>query len=112
MSKYQGWTNYETWAVNLWLENSEGDYREWTERADAAFGEVIDKADEESYDDCVAEAAHDLARDMRNELAEAAPDLGCTLWADLLSAALSEVDWYEIATAWVQTARENRGVDK
>jgi len=24
--KYQGWTNHETWALNLWLTNEEGIY--------------------------------------------------------------------------------------
>lgn len=24
--KYNGWTNWETWNVNLWLCNNEGDY--------------------------------------------------------------------------------------
>lgn len=26
--KYQGWSNYETWNVNLWLNNDEATYRE------------------------------------------------------------------------------------
>ena len=29
---YQGWTNYETWAVNLWLDNEEGVHDYWRER--------------------------------------------------------------------------------
>ena len=23
---YNGWTNYETWAVKLWMDNEEGSY--------------------------------------------------------------------------------------
>lgn len=26
IEKYNGWSNYGTWAVNLWLTNDEGDY--------------------------------------------------------------------------------------
>lgn len=31
-NEYNGWTNYETWAVNLWIDNDGGTER-WTERA-------------------------------------------------------------------------------
>jgi hypothetical protein len=24
--KYNGWTNYETWNMNLWVQNEEGSY--------------------------------------------------------------------------------------
>lgn len=26
---YEGWTNYETWLVNLWIENDEASYLFW-----------------------------------------------------------------------------------
>jgi len=32
--KYNGWTNYETWAVKLWMDNEEPSYRYWRERAE------------------------------------------------------------------------------
>ena len=30
---YQGWANYETWAVNLHITNDYNSYNYWTERA-------------------------------------------------------------------------------
>lgn len=82
--KYNGWTNYETWAVNLWIGNDEPSYRYWRAAARATKGskqtQVIS-----------------LANQLKDEFAYAKPDLGATVWADLLGAALSEVDWDEIA---------------
>jgi hypothetical protein len=31
---YNGWTNYETWAVSLWLDNEQPSYLYWREQAD------------------------------------------------------------------------------
>ena len=39
---YNGWTNYETWLVNLWMSNDEGSYNYWNERA----AEIIKGADD------------------------------------------------------------------
>ena len=36
-NKYQGWTNYETWAVKLWIDNEEGSSDYWRERARDAY---------------------------------------------------------------------------
>ena len=32
---YNGWPNYETWNVMLWMDNEEGNYRHYRERVDA-----------------------------------------------------------------------------
>ncbi len=26
---YNGWSNYETWNVKLWMDNDEGSYNYW-----------------------------------------------------------------------------------
>ena len=31
--KYNGWTNYETWATALWLDNERESYDYWREQA-------------------------------------------------------------------------------
>lgn len=71
MGTYEGWSNYETWAVNLWLENDEGSYRYWCDRAKAL------------YDEHGKDAANLLAEQFQEELEEQAPDLGASLYSDL-----------------------------
>jgi len=86
---YNGWTNYETWNVALWIDNEEGTYSERCDLAERAT---------DSYR---------LAQDIKAWINEMAPDLGASLFSDLLSAALSEVNWEEIAENWYNEAHEN-----
>ena len=37
MNTHNGWTNYETWLVKLWQDNSEGDPQCWPITANAQF---------------------------------------------------------------------------
>ena len=84
---YNGWSNYETWNVALWMDNDEGSYLYWKEQAVDALSQNDNEKDD---------AASDLARLLKDEHEENTPTVtGC--YADLLNAALSEVDWYEIA---------------
>jgi hypothetical protein len=92
MATYNGWNNYETWAVALWLDNEEGSYRYWRECAKAVLRENVR----------VDEAKSGLASMLRDQLQEAMPDLGCSLWADLLNSAFCEVDWHEIAASMLE----------
>lgn len=97
MSDYNGWTNYETWNVALWLDNDEGGYGYWNEQADEALERARGDKDE---------ATSELASQLSDSLSENAPDLGSSCYADLLSAALSEVNWYEIAGHYADAAKE------
>ena len=32
-NEYNGWYNYETWLVNLWMDNDQGSQEMWREHA-------------------------------------------------------------------------------
>jgi len=97
--KYNGWTNYETWNVKLWMDNAEGSYRCSQEQAQSAYDEA--EADESFTRE--ERATLDLADTLKAEYEEAMHDWleqskrQASVWADLLGAALSEVNWHEIA---------------
>ena len=40
-SSYNGWSNYETWVVNLWLGNVEGSYNTCRSLAQRCFEEAV-----------------------------------------------------------------------
>jgi hypothetical protein len=100
---YNGYANYETWAVILWLENEQGTARYWREVAhelkEAAPG--CQQVDEGLWS--VEQAAHfRLADRLKDEVTDEAPDLGPSLYSDLMQAAFCEVDWHEVAEAFLE----------
>jgi len=82
---YNGWSNYETWNCNLWLDN------------DGSVEYLIDRATELRADDPDS-AVYDLAKEIEAMIDDANP-IGdqSSMFSDLLSAALREIDCYEIA---------------
>ena len=103
---YNGWTNYETWAVKLWMDNEEGSYHYWAEAALDAWNDARDKYPNQFMN------RHDNARlilvdrlrnghDSESEHPVFAAADG-SVYADLLNAALSEVNWHEIADSLLE----------
>ena len=96
---YNGWTNYETWAVNLWLENSQGSYDYWCEQAQ----ECYDRTHGDAHDR-LGDATTALAGMLKDQHDEMADELGLLdseklgVFSDLITSSLSGVDWYEIAS--------------
>lgn len=95
---YNGWRNYETWVVKLWMDNEQPSYEYWLERVE----ENIKSATRHGADsnDAKQDAMNALAEELKSEHEEAMPEV-TGVFSDLLTAAMGEVDWYEIAEAMV-----------
>lgn len=85
--EYNGYYNVETWMVALWIDNEKGSQEYWREEAEQAI--KMSHGDEDS-------ARNTLEDWLRASHEENQPQT-TGLWADLLNAALSEVNWREIA---------------
>jgi bifunctional pyridoxal-dependent enzyme with beta-cystathionase and maltose regulon repressor activities len=89
--KYNGWNNYETWLVALWIDNEEWSYNYARELAQDV------KRENPNVDDIITHTGI-LADVLKDWIEETNPlKDNANLFTDLLNAALSEVDWMEIA---------------
>jgi len=98
-TKYNGWTNYETWCVNLWMSNDQGSDEYYRELAQ----ETYNRAEPEPSFTRDEVATRNLSDTLEGEFDERQSELvGVTgVFADLLNASLSEVNWYEIAEHYI-----------
>ncbi len=78
---YNGWSNYETWVANMWLNNDESSYR--------FLQDIVQEEGAPDY-----EKADWLESLLRYQLDDEI-DVPC-MWQDLLRHAFGQVDWLEI----------------
>jgi hypothetical protein len=104
---YNGYTNYETWNVSLWIDNDPGFYAMVEEQADEYLSDAI--RDNDNEEEAERDAIYNLSDWLENLIKdEYYPDnMGTGMYADLLGAALSKVNWYEIASNWIETVKDN-----
>ena len=109
MERYNGWANYETWNVKLWLDNEADEY--WREQAKERFQ---DSEAEEPFTRS-ENARRALASELEDAIGESAQELlkagkaESSMFADILGAALHEVNWDEIADAFLEDAEDDEG---
>jgi len=95
--EYNGWTNYETWAVNLWIDNDQGTQEFWREQAERARTNAVGT----QYRTRDRIASDNLAATLRESHESDAPESE-GVFGDLISAALGSVNWREIADALLE----------
>lgn len=84
-TEYNGWTNWETWQIPLWIDNDEGDY-------------LMKRRLLNHRSFCDANCAEQIAR-------QAFPD-GTP---DMSPGDMERVNWTEIASHWEDERAEMKG---
>lgn len=87
---YNGWTNYETWLANLWIDN---DWR-MSESFALQAGDLLGSYEED-------EATERLSGRIEEFFDQTRPDIENGFFSDIINASLREVNWREIARHYV-----------
>ena len=91
--RHNGYTNYETWAVALWIDNDEGSHNYWREQAEECYRDASPTRYSTRRDVAESSLADRLQSDHEDNMPEVSG-----IFSDLLNAALSEVDWHDVAS--------------
>jgi hypothetical protein len=102
MADYNGWKNYETWNLKLWLDNDQDTYHYWQHAAREAL--TVDAQPKGSFS---LAASAQLADQIEAEITKDAPHLtGFGFYSDILSASIREVAYREIAESMLEDLQE------
>lgn len=104
MTTYNGWTNYETWVVALWINNEQWSQETVLELVRAEIENGAENPDDAVYE--VAETLKQWVDDTYFTNLETDEPIVQGLAQDLLRAAVSEVDWFEIARSFIADLAE------
>lgn len=97
---YNGYKNYETWSVSLWIDNTEQSQGWWSEEARRCYAEAEGNSNFSKLEVATDMLADRLKSEHEDGASEAIDSMACGngVFGDLLRAALSEVDWHQVAS--------------
>lgn len=101
---YNGYSNYETWAVQLWIDNTESKSAYWRRLAEEIYNHQAEEPalgglGMTKIDDAIYLLADRLRNSYNNGMEKVLNDANVTgtVWADLLNASVCAVNFGEIA---------------
>ena len=101
---YDGWTNWETWLTNVWMDNDQKLYEYY---GNMARKEVLKDKNSATYK---------LSLTLRKQFEEWMPEMVGShiggLYLDLLNGAMREINWHEIAGHLIERVEEEENYTK
>lgn len=105
---YNRFSNYETQTVSRWVDNDRTLFEYWQEQAAEHQRNAADCQEVLDGTWTAEEAARsNLAARLREEVIDGSP-IEFSLHSELLNAALSKIDWSEIAGSWLTELDDNK----
>lgn len=107
-NQVEGWTNYETWNLALWINNDQQVQNFWRAEAKKSLSKV--KEVRESFTKH-EEASFLLADTLKDSIEDKNPleNLRSVnhFYKDILTAAIASVNWYEVAKSLIEDVLED-----